>query len=84
MNAFRHAGAKEQCVSAWADHATVSVEVSDRGPGMSTDAAPKDRARLGLAGLRSRIESIGGSLTISSCPARGTRLAACLPLTSEA
>jgi signal transduction histidine kinase len=36
--------------------------------------------RLGLAGLRDRIESIGGALSINSTPGDGTRIKASLPL----
>jgi signal transduction histidine kinase len=71
-NAFRHAGGKAQAVSAGAHEDALSVVVSDEGGGF----AAGDRARegLGLAGLRERIESLGGAFSIES-KSDGTRVA---------
>jgi len=41
------------------------------------------RAALGLVGLRSRLESLGGNLTIESEVGVGTRLKACLPVYAQ-
>jgi len=81
-NAFRHAAGKGQVVSAWSDDRSVCVVVSDSGPGMPANDTPREGLRLGLAGLRGRVESIGGTMTVSSDPQKGTRLTARLPVTS--
>jgi signal transduction histidine kinase len=81
-NAFRHAAGKGQAVAAWSDGTTVTVEVSDEGPGIPEHHTPQRGMRLGLVGLRGRIESIGGTMTVNSHPRGGTRLIACLPVTS--
>lgn len=53
----------------------LTVTVSDTGPGFDTGTLRTDR--LGLAGLRERVESIGGQFTLASSKA-GTRVAVTL------
>jgi signal transduction histidine kinase len=79
-NAFKHADGREQRVEVNWDGATVTVEVADKGPGMRDASGAIGEPRLGLAGLRDRIESIGGALSIKSTPGDGTRIKASLPL----
>ncbi|WP_162820242.1 sensor histidine kinase [Microvirga calopogonii] len=79
-NAFKHADGQEQQVEVCWDGATVTVEVADKGPGMSDGNITRSEPRLGLAGLKDRIESIGGALSIKSIPGDGTRIKASLPL----
>jgi signal transduction histidine kinase len=81
-NAFKHAGGKGQRVCASCDGEAITVEVADEGPGMSIPNRNTHDVRLGLIGLSDRIESIGGTMTVDSAPGLGTRLAACLPLTT--
>ena len=69
-NAYRHGQGKDQAVKAGVKGGRLSVEVSDSGPGFD----PARAEGLGLAGLRERIESIGGQFEAISGP-RGTRLA---------
>jgi signal transduction histidine kinase len=73
-NAFRHAGGNGQRLGASYDGAMISVEVADSGPGFVADCPSKGGERLGLAGLRYRVESLGGSLQINSAIGRGARL----------
>jgi signal transduction histidine kinase len=81
-NAFRHADGKGQKVFASLDGKTITIEVADEGPGMSVSDGTADDVRLGLTGLRDRIESIGGTMIMESTLGVGTRIAACLPLTA--
>jgi signal transduction histidine kinase len=76
-NAFRHAGGIGQCVTARATH-EIEVKVLDRGPGLAAEESLQER--LGLAGLRARIEGVGGNLTICSESGKGTSLVACFDL----
>ncbi len=76
-NATRHAGAAGQTVEARLDRESIVIEVSDTGPGIG---AGSSEGRLGLAGLRDRIESMGGTFQVISGDGRGTRLRALLPL----
>ena len=57
-----------------ADH--LDIEVSDDGLGFERNGV----AATGLRGLADRMEALGGAISISSAPGRGTRLAARLPL----
>jgi signal transduction histidine kinase len=76
-NAFRHAGGIGQAVVA-SGVRQLAVRVSDGGAGLPADGAAS--GGLGLAGLRARIEAIGGKLDISSIPGQGTHLAAIFDL----
>jgi len=61
-NAFRHAGANGQTVTGRVDGRLLSLRVSDGGSGSSG----RSRGRgLGLTGLRERVESLGGTFSMS-------------------
>lgn len=74
-NAFKHAGGRGQLVRARREDDSILVEVEDKGPGLPL-AQSQFPNSLGLAGLRARVESIGGRLELQSEPESGTRLAA--------
>lgn len=71
-NAFRHAGGAGQRVACRVEGDVLEITVSDSGPGFDPDKRIDGANRLGLRGLRKRIESIGGSLTIDSTLGAGT------------
>jgi signal transduction histidine kinase len=73
-NAYHHAGGEGQGVTCRCDGQALEVEVSDTGPGFDSSQKTETRRGLGLPGLRERIESLGGTLEISSAPGKGTRL----------
>ncbi|MEP6565309.1 MAG: sensor histidine kinase [Mesorhizobium sp.] len=68
-NAWRHGKGKDQAVTARMTGGKLVIQVIDGGPGFD----PASSEGLGLAGLRERIESIGGHFDISSSR-NGTRL----------
>ncbi|OOG14842.1 sensor histidine kinase [Pseudomonas sp. C9] len=73
-NAYRHANGEGQVIQAQYIDEVLNISVRDRGPGMTADAMlleTSGRTRLGLAGLRYRVESLGGLFSIDSC-ASGT------------
>ncbi|WP_291842905.1 sensor histidine kinase [Bradyrhizobium sp.] len=72
-NAYRHADGKGQRVAVQAND-DLKIVVSDTGSGFTTIESGSNR--LGLSGMRARIESIGGTLEIETNPGRGTRLTA--------
>lgn len=78
-NAVRHGGAGANRIGATCKDGRLVVTVEDAGPGFDA-AAAGDPKRLGLLGLRERLETLGGSLTIDSAPGHGTTLTAVLPL----
>lgn len=80
-NATRHAGAAGQSVRARHDNGFIIIEVNDRGGGFDP-AAQKQEGKLGLVGMRERIESLGGEFSIQPLSGGGTCLRARLPLKS--
>lgn len=78
-NAYRHAGGKGQVVLASYDQGLLRIQVTDAGDGISTDSLETTgagRTRLGLAGMRYRVESLGGKFHIHSIPGTGTKVSA--------
>lgn len=79
-NAFRHAGGQGQHVSVEGRGDGILAEVSDTGPGIVKKDVADSAAHMGLIGLRGRLESLRGTLTIESRAGGGTTLSAWLPL----
>lgn len=78
-NAFLHAGGLQQRVEAQVIDGILTIEVVDGGPGMDLEQLrerPEHRSRLGLAGMRYRVESLGGTFDIVTAPGQGTRIVA--------
>jgi signal transduction histidine kinase len=73
-NAAKHSHASEVQVKATRTGELLTVEVADDGIG---GAAPGTGS--GLRGLADRVEALGGTLTVSSPPGRGTTLRAEFP-----
>ncbi|MEI2297062.1 sensor histidine kinase [Ensifer sp. MJa1] len=61
-NGYRHADGVGQRVSQWMRGDRVTIEVADGGPGF--DPSQIKPTSLGLAGLRERIESLGGTFEL--------------------
>ncbi|GAB2177074.1 sensor histidine kinase [Dongia sp. agr-C8] len=83
MNAFRHAGGRDQRVEACMLEGSLQIEVIDAGPGLAQTPTDPNHAPLGLLGLRERIEVLGGVMRSESGAAGGTRLTMLLPLTKD-
>ncbi|MCG7394812.1 sensor histidine kinase [Microvirga sp. ACRRW] len=79
-NAFKHAGGQGLGVDIAWDGLAITIEVTDKGPGMCNRDESIREHGLGLSGLRDRIESIGGIVSITSQPGFGTSIKASLPL----
>jgi signal transduction histidine kinase len=79
-NAFRHANGLSQAVQAAVANERMQIEVSDGGPGFNSTAAVDSVDHLGLAGMRERVESLGGGFKVESAPGQGTMVTAWLPL----
>jgi signal transduction histidine kinase len=87
-NAFKHAAAQGQNIHAKIDGRKLSIAVADRGPGLHAEALDPGYTAsgqgLGLAGLKDRVETLGGTFTISAADDGGTRISALFDLNAFA
>lgn len=79
-NAFKHAGGQGQLVQLSSERGHLLLTISDQGPGFQTAGVFEQAERLGLLGMRERVESLGGAFQLDTAPGRGTRVLARLPL----
>jgi signal transduction histidine kinase len=80
-NAYRHAAGIGQTVRAVSDGRELIVEVTDKGPGFSPSNGGGEG--LGLAGLRDRVESLGGKFSLEAQLGSGTILRASFQVTES-
>jgi len=81
-NVARHAHASQADVSIYKVDRTVCMTIKDNGKGFQEENllhANKSK-RLGLLGMRERLEMIGGNFTVTSARGKGTTLLAQVPL----
>jgi signal transduction histidine kinase len=59
----------------------IRLEVVDDGRAFDVErlSSPQWKQRLGLVGLRERVEMVGGQFSVESSPGRGTTVRAELP-----
>lgn len=76
-NGYRHCRGAPQRVAIDVGGGRLSISVSDSGPGFDPAAVGPDS--LGIAGMRERIESLGGTFLLDTSP-KGTTLAMVLDL----
>lgn len=80
QNVATHAGAHHVFVSLHRRGDGVELEVRDDGRGFGSDIAAAVRGgHIGLASLSTRVEAVGGTLTIDTAPGRGLRAAVSVP-----
>jgi signal transduction histidine kinase len=79
-NTSRHAGGAGQHVHLCDEGDAAVVEIRDTGPGFDVAQTMAREERLGLVGMRERVESLAGSFRIESEPGKGTTVIARLPL----
>lgn len=79
-NTLRHAGTDSAALRLEYRPGEVLLEVSDRGRGFSTTQEFSPPQGWGLAGMRERVEALGGRLRIESEPGAGTLVEASIPL----
>jgi signal transduction histidine kinase len=72
-NAFRHAGGNGQAVTCELKDAVLCLAVEDSG-GKNPKSPSGPNSGLGLVGLRERVESLGGTFSVSGVPSGGTRI----------
>jgi signal transduction histidine kinase len=79
-NSYRHAGGANQQIRAFMDGEVLALEISDEGPGFVPQPSATFNGHLGLAGMRERVESLGGMFSVKSEPGKGTIVTARLAL----
>jgi signal transduction histidine kinase len=79
-NVRKHSGSERTILHLHRRNGSVVLSVADEGRGISQSA----ERGIGLAGMRERIESVGGSLHLDSAPGQGLRVEAAVPLEATA
>jgi signal transduction histidine kinase len=77
-NAAKHSGTTDVVVRVRAGEGELAVEIEDHGRGLT--AVGDDDPHFGLRIMRTRAESVGGSLVVESTPGHGTTVRAVLPV----
>ncbi len=83
-NVARHAQASHVDVSIKKLTGGVCMKIRDNGKSFPADRLlhPKKTKRLGLLGMRERVEMVGGSFNVESAPGKGTTVRAQIPFTN--
>jgi len=84
-NVNRHANASRVEVNVRQTPGAIVMEITDNGRAFPVEQilAANNPKQFGLAGMKERIEMIGGTLTIQSTPGTGTIVSARIPFTPE-
>jgi signal transduction histidine kinase len=81
-NVARHARASHAKVNIQKVNGAVVMKITDNGKGFDTlkESASKRGNRLGLLGMRERLEMVGGKFNIASTPGKGTVVSVEIPV----
>lgn len=82
-NVARHAQASRVDVSLQEGASRLRLEIQDDGHGATGDVIWRPRS-LGILGMHERAQRLGGTLSVSSLPGRGTLVALDMPIRREA
>jgi two-component system, NarL family, nitrate/nitrite sensor histidine kinase NarX len=77
-NAAKHSGTEDAVVRVRAGDGELHIEIEDHGRGLT--AVRDGDPHFGLRIMRTRAESVGGSLVVESTPGHGTTVHAVLPV----
>jgi signal transduction histidine kinase len=85
-NVARHAQATQAEVLIQKRDGAICMKIKDNGKGFAEERvlAAKRGKRLGLLGMRERLEMVGGSFAVASVPGKGTTVLAQVPLMGNA
>ena len=81
-NVIRHSHASRVEVSIRKQDGGACLTIEDNGRGFEVERLlnNKKKQRLGLLGMRERLETVGGKFAIKSIPGKGTTVIALIPL----
>lgn len=84
-NVVRHAHASAVTINIAKIPDAIRMEIGDNGQSFPVGRTllARNNKRLGLVGMRERIEMVGGSLAIESAPGRGTTVRAEIPFPAK-
>jgi signal transduction histidine kinase len=82
VNVAQHAHASRVSLALRSQPKAVLLEIKDDGKSFDVGRVldPVKNKRLGLIGMRERVEMVGGSFRVESAPGRGTTISAVLPV----
>jgi signal transduction histidine kinase len=80
MNGFKHGATEGQVVHIYSEGLHLHLEICDQGPGFELNDLLEYNGRLGLLGMRERVEGLGGKFWIDTALGRGTRVHAVMLL----
>jgi len=82
-NVGRHAQASRAEVKIQKVDGVISMKIRDNGKGFRQERVlhSKKKSRLGLLGMRERVEMVKGNFTVQSAPSRGTTILVKIPVT---
>lgn len=78
-NVLAHSGADAATVHIAVGPHDVHASVTDNGSGFDPEADRGGRSTNGLTGMKERARALGGVTTVTSAPARGTRITLWIP-----
>ena len=78
-NITRHADARRMTLSVVDEKESLVIEIEDDGIGFD----PASFGGYGLAGMRERVEGLGGSFGLTTAPGKGTKISVRLPIHIE-
>ncbi len=77
-NVIRHSNATEVTVRLAREDGTLTLEIQDNGKGISKEQLSSSNS-LGILGMRERAVILGGELTVSGAPGKGTTVRVRIP-----
>ena len=81
-NVAKHANASSVLIEMFRDGDLVRLTIEDDGVGITQTPNPA-RQTFGVSGMRERISTLGGKMTIVSTPGHGTRIEVDAPISSQ-
>lgn len=81
-NTLKHAKASKISLLISKDDNELFVDYTDNGIGFDESKLPQEKS-LGLSGIRSRIDYLGGTIELSSAPDKGTKYAIMIPVSEK-
>lgn len=79
-NIIKHADAKRVVIKLYFQKNSLNFHISDNGRGFDSESSRRTgRLKMGIWGMRERIESLGGRFILKSKPGKGTTIKVSIP-----